>query len=323
MYLICGEALFDVFVEEGEGNNVGMVARPGGSPFNVSIALARLGRSVAFLGGLSTDQFGRRLGSLLAAEDVRLDYAIAKPLRTTLSLVARGALGSPAYTFYGEGGADRMIEPIDLPALPEDIDLLHVGSYTTVVDPISSSLLGWVRKERHGRLVSLDPNVRPTVEPDMMRWCAALDSWLPLVDIIKASDEDLKLLYPDREPVEVARELLDNGASLVVVTRGGAGALAVARGCMVDVPGHRVQVVDTVGAGDSFQAALLDALPDRSALEQTLDSPHRLELAIRRAVLASSITCTRAGADPPRSEEIDALPARPVAPSSLACAAVT
>lgn len=307
MYLICGEALLDVFVGGDDGSGMRMVARPGGSPFNVSLGLARLGRSVAFLGGLSGDPFGRRLAKLLAAEGVCLDYVINKPRPTTLSLVDRGEWGLPSYTFYGDAGADRMIEPTDLPALPDDIDLLHFGSYTTVTEPVASSLLGWARRERGHRMISLDPNVRPTVEPNMLRWRSALDAWLPLLDIVKASDEDFKLLYPDLGEAEVARRLVDGGASLVVVTKGAAGALVVTREHVVEVPGRRVQVVDTVGAGDSFQATLLDAVPDRGSLQRLVGCREALAGAMHRAVLASSMTCTRPGADPPRREEVDVL----------------
>lgn len=306
MYLICGEALFDVFPRDGAWPAMDLLARPGGSPFNVAIGLARLGAPVGFLGGVSADALGVRLREVLVEEGVGLEYLVDTPRPTTLSVIAKDAQGVPSYTFYGEGGADRMLYAADLPVLPPEVRVLHFGSYTTVVDPVASAFLSWLPKVDTGRMVSLDPNVRPTVEPDMQRWRDALREWLPHADVVKVSEEDIGLLYPQREVSALARSMLLEGPRLVVVTHGSQGASAYADGLEVRVPGREVDVVDTVGAGDSFQAALLHGLKDRERLEQVVASHELLLATVRMAVTASAITCTREGANPPRRQEIEA-----------------
>lgn len=307
MYLICGEALFDVFPRAGAWPTLDLSARPGGSPFNVAIGLARLGEQVAFLGGMSTDAFGARLRELLVEEGVGLQYLADTPHRTTLSVVSKDAQGVPSYSFYGDAGADRMLGDADLPHLPPEIRVVHFGSYTTVVEPVSSAFLSWLPGIAGGRLISLDPNVRPTVEPDMQRWREALKAWLSRLDVLKLSEEDLGLLYPGQEVATVAQALLEEGPRLVVVTRGNQGASAYAAGLDVEVPGQQVEVVDTVGAGDSFQAALLHGLKDRAWFERVIGTRKLLLDTVRLAVTASAITCTREGANPPARLEIEAV----------------
>lgn len=304
MYLVCGEALFDVFPTGERDGALGLSARAGGSPFNVAIGLTRLGQRAALFSGLSTDVLGRRLHGLLAGEGVCLDYSVDKPHSTTLVLVALDAAGVPRYSFYGHDCADRALVAADLPVLDDRIRGLHFGSYTLVTEPTASTYLSLAEREHGHRLISLDPNVRPTVEPDMQVWRERLAQWRPLADIIKVSDEDLALLHPGTAHGEIAQHWLQAPTQLLVVTRGGAGALAYsAEGC-VEVPAPEVTVVDTVGAGDSFQAALLSQLPDRVALQEAAQSLQRLREVLAHATRAAAITCSRAGADPPHAHEL-------------------
>lgn len=297
--------MFDVFVQGECGDALQLAARHAGSPFNVAVGLTRLGHRAALFTGLSTDMLGRRLYDLLAREAVCLDYIVDKPNRTTLVLVALDAAGVPQYSFYGDGCADREIVAADLPTLDDHVKGLHFGSYTLVVDPTAATYFALAEREQGRRLISLDPNVRPTVEPDMQVWRERVTQWRQFADIIKVSEEDLALLHPGVGFDDIASQWLQAPTQLLVVTRGGAGALGyTALGC-VEVPASAVAVVDTVGAGDSFQAALLSQLPDRAALQDASASLDRVRGILGHAARAAAITCGRAGANPPYAHELD------------------
>lgn len=307
MILVCGEALYDVFMTKvPEAGPVGLTAVIGGSPLNVAVGLARLGRPAGFFAGVSTDPLGERLARHIAAEGIETRYLRRLDNPTTLSLVGVDAAGAPRYTFHGHRAADISLTQADLPALGPEVLGLHVGSYTLVRPPVADALAALVRRE-HQRLVSLDPNIRPTVEPDMAVWRARIAALLPLVSVVKASDEDIGLLHPGEAPESVAARWLAEGPGLVVVTRGAAGAFGLTRAGRVDVAAPRVAVVDTVGAGDTFQAALIDGLlargPGGRAAVAGIASDE-LERLLRRCVAAAAITCGRQGADLPRAAEL-------------------
>lgn len=305
-HLICGEALFDLFAEE---TPTGFLfdARIGGSPFNVAVGLARLGQPAALFTGLSTDFPGARLRKALAAEGVEDRFLVAKDAPTTLSLVGLGPDGSPEYAFRGEGAADRVLEEADLPPLGEEVRTLHFGSYSLVVEPTGSTLLALARREKGRRLITLDPNVRPTVEPSMSLWREHVDAFAACASIVKLSDEDSARLFGDEPLDAVATKLLDRGPTLVFITRGGKGALGFADGFRIEVAAPAITMVDAVGAGDTFQAALITALdelglgtPDALA---TL-TPEQAQRVLEFAVGAAALTCTRRGADLPRRHEL-------------------
>ncbi|WP_186386186.1 carbohydrate kinase [Stappia sp. TSB10P1A] len=309
MILVCGEALFDLFAEDGDGGTLTLDARIGGSPFNVAIGLARLEVPVAYFGGLSRDFFGRRLKAALEREGVDTSLVIDSDALTTLSVVGLDASGSPAYSFYGEGAADRLVTPGDLPALAEGIDTIHLGSFSALVPPVGDALLHLVRREHGRRLVAYDPNIRPTVVADLAAWRGRLDALLPNVDLLKISAEDAQTLYPGTDPAELARDWLARGPALVVVTRGREGASAFTATSTASVAGRPVTVADTVGAGDTFQAALLARLGDTAARSRAglsgLGDDALADL-LEYAGRASAITCTRRGADLPRRAELAA-----------------
>ena len=308
MYLVCGEALFDVFVgdERGEGG-LQLDARAGGSPFNVAIGLARLGSPVGFLAGLSRDPLGEQLFRRLETEGVERRYLVRSNRPTTLSLVGRTAEGTPAYTFYGADAADRRLTIADLPALPRNIIGLHFGSYSIVARPGADAFAALARREAGTRLISLDPNVRPTVEPDMRVWRRRVEVIAEIATVIKASAEDLELLWPGKSRDDVATAWLKLGVTLVVVTMGEKGAVAYSGNHFVASAGAVAKVVDTVGAGDSFQAALLHCLaamklsskPKLMRITQA-----QMEALIAFASRAAAITCARRGADLPLAEEL-------------------
>jgi fructokinase len=284
-----------------------MEARAGGSPFNVAIGLARLGSATAFLGGISTDVLGERLAALLAREGVDLSLARRLPKRTTLSLVALSSEGVPSYSFYGAGSADAALQAEDLPELPATIAAIHVGSYATAIQPVGAAIAGLVRRESGKRFISYDPNVRPTIEPDLDLWRETVARLAGQAHLLKVSAEDFSLLYPGEAAETRIGDWLAKGVRLACLTEGGEGARAWTKDGTVSVAGTRVAVVDTIGAGDSFQAALLSALDRAGALR--IDPAFRPDLATVRRVLAyanraAAITCTKRGADLPRAAEL-------------------
>lgn len=314
MYLICGEALFDFFGKAGEdGPAIPFDARPGGSPFNVAIGIARLGGKAALLTGLSTDMLGETLFGLLETEGVGTGYIVRSGRRTTLSLVAEREDGSPSYTFYGVGSADCSLTQADMPELGQDggITGLHFGSYSIAVPPTADAFISLAEREHaKGRMISLDPNIRLNVEPDIGVWRARLDRFIKIASLVKVSTEDLGLLYPGEAPGQIALDWLERGPAMVIVTSGSEGARAFRKTGMFSVPAvQTAHFVDSVGAGDSFQAAILDGLQrkdirSRAALAETGDGI--LKTILQRASLAGSIVCSRRGADLPRLEELNA-----------------
>lgn len=309
MFLVCGEALWDLFSEE-RADGLGFSARAGGSPFNVAFGLARLGQAVGFLSGVSTDPLGERLAAFLGAEGVSPDFLVRTARSTTLSVVTLTPDGQPAYAFYGEGAADRALTPDDLPTVGDDVWGVHAGSFSLVAQPVGDTLLSLFEREAGRRLMTLDPNVRLNVEPDPAVWRDRIGRFLAHTDVAKVSDEDLGLLYPGRDGREIAEDWLAAGVGLVIITRGGGGAEVFARSGRVAAPGRAVDVVDTVGAGDTFQAALIAGLAElgvRRRKDLDAMTPDDLGALAGFAVAASALTCGRRGADLPRRAELPAL----------------
>lgn len=309
MILVCGEALVDLFVGPPEADGMPARAVAGGSPFNVAIGLARLGVAAGFLGGLSRDRFGEMLAGRLAGEGVDTRFLLRTERLTTISVVATDADGQPGYSFHGEGAADRSVTPAELPqALPAEIEALTFGSYTMVAEPAASAFAALAEREKGRRVISVDPNLRPGVEPDMARWRAAGERFYRCATIVKASDEDVRLAWEGRFSLAQAADYwLGCGAALVVITQGAEGAVAFSRAGRVAVAGRHAMVCDTVGAGDSFHAALLAELARTGRLRPdaiaALDPP-ALENLLHYAGAAAAITVTRRGADLPDGEAV-------------------
>ena len=307
MFLSCGEALYDLFPASVTDSGFVFDARIGGSPFNVAIGLSRLGRGSGLFTGLSRDPLGRRLEQTLREEGVETTWLVSKPNQTTLALVGLGPDGVPQYSFYGHDAADCSVGERDLPDLPGSVSAMHFGSYSLVVEPTGSSLLQLARRHCDGKLISFDPNPRLNVEPDVGRWRRRVEAFSEIADLIKLSDEDLDVLFPGDGIDRVVNRWNTLGVPLVVVTRGGDGALVSLRGEVFETPGHTVEVVDTVGAGDSFQAALLCGLDELGKAtkpglsEVSLDEFRRI---VDFAMTAAAMTCTRRGADLPRRSDL-------------------
>ena len=310
MILVCGEALLDVFAAAETRTGLTLDANVGGSPLNVAVGLARLGQPVGFCSAISSGFAGERLMRTLHAEGVDTGPVARLDAPTTLSLIGLDAHGVPSYAFYGEGCADRMLRATDLQRVPLSLDAVNVGSYATVVEPIASTLRALIERQLGRSLIAYDPNIRLNVEPDVARWREQLAWMLPRTHQLKISDEDLGLLQPGVTPEAFAAQALGHGVCAVFVTRGAQGASGWTRGgANADVPTVPVTVVDTVGAGDTFQAALLTWLAEHGALNAgalaALDAA-ALTHALGFAARAAAITCSRRGADLPRRAELDA-----------------
>ncbi len=307
MFVVCGEALFDVFAAGNTATGLVMDARIGGSPFNVAVGLKRLGQPVAFMGGVSRGFLGERL--LQALRDEGVDERCVQWLEapTTLSLVGVDGHGVPSYSFYGAGCADRLLPLAALDTLPVDTQAIHFGSYAMVVAPVAQTQRALVEREHRQRVIAYDPNVRLNVEPDLQVWRDTLDWMSHRTHLLKVSDEDLGLLYPGTSHAELVARWRAAGVAMVVITRGGDGAIGYADTGEVLIEPVKVDVIDTVGAGDTFQAAMLTALAERGVLSVAA-LPH-ISAEVWQTVLsfaaqAAAITCSRRGADLPRRHEL-------------------
>lgn len=311
MFVVCGEALIDL-VPTGEPDTYRVV--PGGGPANTAVALARLGAPVRLLCRLSGDGFGRRIREHLVAGGVDLSLAVDAAEPTTAAVVGLDESGRAEYRFYVQGTADWQWTPAELPAQPPPgTRALHFGTLASILPPGAEVLRAWAAAQRDRHTVVYDVNVRPALLPDRARYGAAVEPWLKTAHVVKASDDDVAWLYPDADPLDVARAWVhDHGLALVLITRGARGAVAVTPDDPpVRVPGFPVPVVDTVGAGDTFTGALLHtlaargALPDRPAGRPAFPAAG-LAGALRFAAAAAAVTCTREGAVPPTRAEVDA-----------------
>jgi len=308
MFLVCGEALFDLFPEAASADaGLKIDARPGGSPFNVAIGLARLGARSALLTGMSRDMLGEKLTAVLANEQVSTKYLIKNGRRTTLSLVGLDKSGSPSYSFYGIGSADCGVKFKHLPEIGDEISGLHFGSYATVVRPVAKAF-SKLAKAHKEKFVSYDPNIRLTIEPKLDVWRRGVEEFSKVADVIKISKEDFDLLYKQDSSEEKALQWIGDGVKLVILTDGGQQIKAWSgAGFSLSVAPPRFEVVDTVGAGDTFQAAILKCLLEYDNPKDALVSldQSRLRSMLAFSATAAALTCTRRGADLPRLAEVN------------------
>jgi fructokinase len=307
MFVICGEALMDVFDSGATASGTALNAVVGGSPFNVAVGLSRLAQPVTFLGAVSTDFLGERLMTALEQEGVSTAAVVRTAAPTTLGLVWLDRHGVPSYSFYGAQGADRQLTREALLQIPSAARAFHFGSYAMVVEPIASTLRELVETRHRQALIAYDPNIRLNVEPDVERWRETLHWMLSRTHLLKMSEEDLALLFPGTAPETLAADWLRQGVGMLVITRGARGAIAWTPSACVQTATAPTSVVDTVGAGDTLQAALLTWLAEHDCLHPSalagLDSAQMLE-ALRFATQAAAITCSRRGADLPRRFEL-------------------
>jgi fructokinase len=297
--LVAGEALFDLWLEDGE-----VRGRPGGGPFNTARTLGRLRRPVAYLGALSHDGFGRTLRQHLAQDGVAPDAIVDSALPSTLALADIGAGGDVRYGFWSDGTASASLLPdAALAAIPGGVEVLHVGTLGLVFEPMAQALEAVAARLAPRALVVVDPNVRPAAITGEQAYRDRLDRVLALATVVKVSDEDLAWLYPGQGAEDAARGLLACGPGVVLLTRGADGAVVMTAGGERVVAAPRARVVDTIGAGDAFSGGFLAAW--RPASGGGVDLEGAAEAAAYGALVAS-MTCERAGASPPTLDEVRA-----------------
>ena len=308
MILCCGEALIDMVAAPSLDGPDGFVPHSGGAVFNTAIALGRLGARAGMLTGLSRDMFGDQLADALKASDVDTTHIIRADRPSTLAFVKLED-GQATYSFFDENSAGRMIRAADMPALPSDITALFFGGISLASDPSASAYAALLARQGGPRAVMIDPNIRPLFITDAEGYRRRMAEMIGQADIVKVSDEDLDWLNPaPLTQAEKISAMLDTGPSVVIVTQGAEGAIAtLADGTSIAVPAVKTNVVDTIGAGDTFNAGFLAKLSDLDLLTPealgTLD-PDALRDAMTYGARVAAITVSRAGANPPWANEL-------------------
>lgn len=307
MLLSCGDALVDFLPVTSSDGRDAAVPVAGGSCLNIAVGMARLGAPAGFVGGISTDLFGRIVADHALNSEVDLRYATRSAHQTTLAFV-RHVGGEPHYAFYDEATAARnwIYRTSSIPF--DEIEAIHVGSTTLANDEGAAQALAMIEDAAGATTISFDPNCRPNLVRDKVRYVDRMDAFAAAADIVRMSDVDFGFLYGGSDQGERAKSLMAAGTSLVVVTRGIKGACAWHREAgLVEVEAPTIDVVDTIGAGDSFQAALLFALRAIGRIKcDALAQMNAGELgrALSFASACAAVTCGRAGADPPRQSDV-------------------
>lgn len=311
MFISCGDILVDLFNQP--TNSAGKVAlqgHVGGSPFNVAVGLSRLGNEAGFLCKNSTDFIGQQIAAYIRDNDIRPDWVLPSELNSTLAMIKTNEDGSANYAFYIDNTADLSMQVEELPeSFPESLEALHFASYSTAVGDTSRALKALARREAGQRIISYDPNLRPTVEPDVDIWRETFAEFAAVADFVKASDEDIGTLLGESKSLEsFAADTLSGGASVVVVTEGSSGAtIYSADGRQYRSRPLKITVADTVGAGDTFQAASLHWLKANGCMVagklQVADAD--LQACVDFAAVAAAITCSRHGADLPSLKDVE------------------
>lgn len=306
MIISCGEALIDMLPRESTQGEPCFAPYPGGAVLNTAIALGRLGSQSSFLSGVSTDLFGTVLTDALTKSHVNSDLTIKSARPTTLAFVQLSN-GQAKYAFYDEATAGRMIAVEDLPPIPASAKAMFFGGISLVAEPCGSTYEHLMRSAPADIVTMIDPNIRPGFVQDETAYRARIDRMVAAADIVKLSDEDLVWLRGEGDIDTLANQLLDQGPSLICITRGADGATAYARSGMVTVAAKRVEVVDTVGAGDTFNAGILAGLDQAGLLTKaavTALTSDDIRAALEMGIAAAAITVSRAGANPPWASEL-------------------
>ncbi|MEM9756997.1 MAG: carbohydrate kinase [Pseudomonadota bacterium] len=306
MILCAGEALIDMLPRKTEGGEAGFAPYAGGAVFNTAVALARLGVETGLFTGLSTDLFGEQLARVLALNGVDAQDAARSDRPTTLAFVTLTD-GQAQYAFYDENTAGRMLSIADLPPDLGETAACFFGGISLAVEPSALAYAALCEREAPARTIMIDPNIRPDFIQDAPRYRSRIAGMIALADIVKVSDEDLRWLAGAGSTDDLARGLLDQGPRLVCVTAGSDGATGYTATGKVTVPAETVTVVDTVGAGDTFNAGLLASLSEAGVLgkaDLANAGPAEIEAALRLGVRAAAVTVSRAGANPPRRGEL-------------------
>jgi fructokinase len=295
---VVGEVLIDLIPNGGDRKPI-----VGGGPANTARALARLGIDTQFIDGISSDQYGQMAKDELVSTGIKLDYVKYSDKPTCLAIVSISDFGSATYEFIIENTATFDFNHDWLPNPQTDrLSLLHIGTLAAVIEPGDSVLFEWAKSSAKVAPIVFDPNIRPVVISDRDQYVMQVERWVSISSAIKVSDDDINWLYPFLEIEQVVNNWLTKGPSLIVVTYGDKGLIGYRKGEKLSVDAVKVKVVDTVGAGDTVGAILVEAIVN-DGLDSLTGS--RLETMLKRAAKAAAITVSRVGANPPTSEELE------------------
>ena len=304
---VCGEALIDFVPLDVNGDSV-YAPRPGGSPCNVAVGLARLGKPAAFISKISNDRFGDLLHSHLAQNGVDMRWLVRGNEPSALAFVIPGGSSGHDFAFYGSGTAEQSLIAAEVPdSFADGVTALHFGSYSLLLGSSAKTYGELMRREHSSRVIALDPNVRPALFADRKLYRRRIEDLLCFATLIKASEDDIRWLYPDERVANVAARWREMGPSVIVVTLGAGGAIGLAGDTVVSSPGVRVNVADTVGAGDAFMSATLAWLDDRKLLNRDALAEFNEDALVdilAYANRAAAVACTKPGADPPRRRQL-------------------
>ena len=297
---VCGEVLVDLIPQPNSTERIGVI---GGGPENTAKALALLGHPVEFIDGISNDKWGVMAKAELDRDGVGTKFCKFSDKPTCQAIVSLNPDGSASYEFVIDGTATFDFSRDWLPdAYKHKPSLLHIGTLVTVVEPAASVLFDWALEVSEFAPVIFDPNIRPAVISDREKYRAQVEKWVSISSVVKVSEDDLNWLYPGEDHLEVAKRWIANDVSVVVITRGAEGLVGVTSHGVVRVPGVKVDVIDTIGAGDTVGAVVAEAVKTIG-----LDELHSAALIVtlEKAARAAAITCSRKGAQPPTARELD------------------
>ena len=295
---VAGEVLIDLIPEGSERKPI-----VGGGPANTAKALAKLGIDTQFINGISTDEYGQMAKDELVVSGVKLDYVKYSDKPTCLAIISLSNSGTATYAFVIENTATFDYSPDWLPdpAIKRPV-LLHIGTLVTAIEPAASILFKWAKDLAKICPIVFDPNIRPAVMDDRQQYVIQVERWVGISSAIKVSDDDLSWLYPTLDLDQVVNNWLTMGVSLIVVTYGDKGLAGYRVGEKISLDAIKVAVADTVGAGDTVGAVLVEAIINEGLVNLT---GLRLEVMLNRAAMAASITVSRVGANPPTLKEIE------------------
>lgn len=307
MIVCCGEALIDMLPRQLETGEDVFLPTPGGAIFNTAITLGRLDERAGFLSGISRDMFGEQLLTALKASNVDTGYCVRKDCPSTLAFVKLNN-GQAQYTFMDENSAGRMFDVCDLPNLGEEVSALHFGAISLIPEPCGTAYETLMRRHCGERVISLDPNIRPGFISDPKAHRARISRMVAMADIIKVSDEDLDWMAQDVSPQQAIDEMIhDKGVAVVILTKGAQGVEIYTMRDRFNAAARDVAVVDTIGAGDSFNGGFLTGLKRSNLLTKSAlaaAEPKLLRPAVEFAIKVAALTVSRAGANPPWTKEM-------------------
>ena len=298
MIVVAGEALVDLVIDT-EGS---VRAALGGGPYNVARTIGRLGHPVTFLGAISDDRFGNRLFAQLAADGVHADATVRTTLPTTLAAAELDERGAATYRFYLTDTSAPSLATV--PPAAHAPEAVHAGTLGLALEPIATTLIAYLRALPATTLVMIDPNCRAGVVTDRDAYVRRIDEACARAHVVKVSNDDAEYLAPGVDPIDYARSLTARGVALVLVTCGADGTWVITAGGEQLVPAQRIEVVDTIGAGDSFGGGFITWWLDAGYGREQLADPAIAARAVRAAQEVAALTCQRVGADPPRRTEL-------------------